>query len=168
MFLSFEDFPRIGTAYAYWYIGYGFVGPVIETYVTDSKVLCTIMCFTKTVCTAAEYDKTTNVCTLKDGCLIGTQISTKNKEVFFIQIWWVFINWNYSVRMMWLFSGVNRSILKKSSCDHINFLLFASWDLPASVILSSCVGALWVNVFFLFVLKKSQAYANECIHWMAF
>ncbi|VDI19869.1 Hypothetical predicted protein, partial [Mytilus galloprovincialis] len=69
------------TAYACEHIGYGYVGPVIGTYVANSGVHCTVTCFTNTACSAAEYDKKTNVCTLKGDCTNGTH----NKDVFFIQ-----------------------------------------------------------------------------------
>ncbi|XP_071181133.1 uncharacterized protein [Mytilus edulis] len=76
------------TAYACGHIGYGYVGPVIGTYVANSDVHCTEMCFTNTACSAAEYDKKTNVCILKGDCTNGTQSSLfqdNNKDVFFIQ-----------------------------------------------------------------------------------
>ncbi|CAG2204316.1 unnamed protein product [Mytilus edulis] len=76
------------TAYACGHIGYGYVGPVIETCVANSDVHCTEMCFTNTACSAAEYDKKTNVCILKGDCTNGTQSSLfqdNNKDVFFIQ-----------------------------------------------------------------------------------
>ncbi|CAG2218083.1 unnamed protein product [Mytilus edulis] len=86
--LNKSDSSRIDTAYACGYIGFGYVGLVIGTSVAGSNVHCTLICFTKTVCAAAEYDKNTNVCTLKGECSIGTQSSLfpdSNKNVFFIQ-----------------------------------------------------------------------------------
>ncbi|VDI62412.1 Hypothetical predicted protein [Mytilus galloprovincialis] len=38
-------------------IGYGYVGPVIGTFVAKSNIQCTCTCITKTGCVAAEYDK---------------------------------------------------------------------------------------------------------------
>ncbi|VDI39956.1 Hypothetical predicted protein [Mytilus galloprovincialis] len=86
--LNESDSSRIDIAYACGYIGFGYVGTVIGTSVADSNVHCTLICFTKTACAAAEYDKNTNVCTLKGDCLIGTLSSLfpdNNKDVFFIQ-----------------------------------------------------------------------------------
>ncbi|CAG2224537.1 unnamed protein product [Mytilus edulis] len=70
------------------HIGHGYLGPVIGTSEANSRIQCTVMCFTNTACTAAEYDKKTNVCTLKGDCIDGTQSSLfqdNNKDVFFIQ-----------------------------------------------------------------------------------
>ncbi|VDI49607.1 Hypothetical predicted protein [Mytilus galloprovincialis] len=86
--LNKSDSSRIDTAYACGYIGYRYVGPVIVTSVADSNIHCTIICFTTTACTAAEYDKNTHVCTLKGECMIGTQsflLPDNDKDVFFIQ-----------------------------------------------------------------------------------
>ncbi|VDI81256.1 Hypothetical predicted protein [Mytilus galloprovincialis] len=80
----------VRTAYACGCIGYGYrhVGPVIGTSVANSDFHCTIICLTNTVCSAAEYDKNTHVCTLKGECMDGSQSSLfpdNNKDVFFIQ-----------------------------------------------------------------------------------
>ncbi|XP_071177415.1 uncharacterized protein [Mytilus edulis] len=86
--LNKSDSSRIVTAYACGYIGYRYEGPVIGTSVADSNIHCTIICFTETACAAAEYDKNTNVCTLKGECMIETQsflFPDNNKDVFFIQ-----------------------------------------------------------------------------------
>ncbi|CAG2218084.1 unnamed protein product [Mytilus edulis] len=86
--LNKSDSSRIDTAYACGYIGYRYVGPVIVTSAADSNIHCTIICFTKTACTAAEYDKNTHVCTLKGECMTGTQsflFPDNDKNVFFIQ-----------------------------------------------------------------------------------
>ncbi|VDI39957.1 Hypothetical predicted protein [Mytilus galloprovincialis] len=86
--LNKSDSSRIDTAYACGYIGYRYVGPVIVTSAADSKIHCTIICLTKTACTAAEYDKNTNVCTLKGECMTGTHsflFPDNDKNVFFIQ-----------------------------------------------------------------------------------
>ncbi|CAC5422525.1 unnamed protein product [Mytilus coruscus] len=80
---------RSDIAYACGYIGcFGYVGPVIGTFVAGSDIDCTRMCFQNTACTAAEYDKKTNVCTLKGECTDETHPSLfqdNNKDVFFIQ-----------------------------------------------------------------------------------
>ncbi|CAC5378357.1 unnamed protein product [Mytilus coruscus] len=76
------------TTYACGKIGYGYVGPVIVTSVAKSNIQCTSTCITKTACSAAEYDKNTNVCTLKAECFNGTQSSLyqdNDKRVFLIQ-----------------------------------------------------------------------------------
>ncbi|CAC5425825.1 unnamed protein product [Mytilus coruscus] len=75
-------------AYACGHIGYRYLGPVIETSVAQSNIQCTTKCITKTACTAAEYDKKTNVCTLKGECTNGIQsslIPDNDKNIFVIQ-----------------------------------------------------------------------------------
>ncbi|XP_063417003.1 fucolectin-like [Mytilus trossulus] len=79
---------RTDSAYACGYIGYKYVGPVIGTSEADSPIHCIILCAINTACSAAEYDKNTNVCTLKGECVNGTQshlFPDNNKDVFFIQ-----------------------------------------------------------------------------------
>ncbi|CAC5378358.1 unnamed protein product [Mytilus coruscus] len=76
------------TTYACGKIGYGYVGPVIGTSIAQSNIQCTSTCITKTACSAAEYDKSTKVCTLKGQCLNATQSSLyedNDKQVFLIQ-----------------------------------------------------------------------------------
>ncbi|VDI02544.1 Hypothetical predicted protein [Mytilus galloprovincialis] len=78
----------IVSIYACGKIGYGYYGPVLRSSVTKSNIQCTSTCITETACSAAEYDKYTNVCTLKGECLNGTQSSLypdNDKQVFFIQ-----------------------------------------------------------------------------------
>ncbi|CAG2187974.1 unnamed protein product [Mytilus edulis] len=78
------------TAHACGYVGYGYVGPAIGTSVANSDIIhCTLICFTNTACNAAEYDKKTNVCTLKGDCTGGTQSSLfqdNDTNVFFYSI----------------------------------------------------------------------------------
>ncbi|VDI02540.1 Hypothetical predicted protein [Mytilus galloprovincialis] len=76
------------TIYACGKIGYGYFGPVLSSSVMKSKIQCTSTCITKTLCSAAEYDQNTNICTLKEECFNGTQSSLypdNNKQVFLIQ-----------------------------------------------------------------------------------
>ncbi|CAC5403966.1 unnamed protein product [Mytilus coruscus] len=75
-------------SYACGHIGYIYLGPVIETNVAKSNIQCTIKCIAKTACTAAEYDKKRNVCSLKGEYMNETQTSLfpdNDKNVFFIQ-----------------------------------------------------------------------------------
>ncbi|CAC5416042.1 unnamed protein product [Mytilus coruscus] len=79
---------RTNTAYACGHIGYKYLGPVIDKSAAQSNIQCTIMCINKTACTAAEYDKKTNFCTLKGQIMNGTQSSLhpdSDKNTFFIQ-----------------------------------------------------------------------------------
>ncbi|XP_063397411.1 fucolectin-like [Mytilus trossulus] len=61
--------------YARGHIGNGYVGPVIETFVSQSKIQCTSVCITKSDCYAAEYGRNTTSCTMKGKCTNGTQTS---------------------------------------------------------------------------------------------
>ncbi|XP_071181123.1 fucolectin-like isoform X1 [Mytilus edulis] len=75
------------TAYACGKIGYGYIGPVLDTSVAKHDIQCTRKCITKTACTAAEYDKKTNVCTLKGENTNGTQsflFQDIDKDVYII------------------------------------------------------------------------------------
>ncbi|XP_052075602.1 fucolectin-like isoform X1 [Mytilus californianus] len=83
-----SDFSSTYTTYACGKIGYGYIGPVLETSVAQHDIQCTRRCITNTACAAAEYDKKTNVCTLKGQCTNDTQSSffpDTYKHVFFIQ-----------------------------------------------------------------------------------
>ncbi|XP_071178007.1 uncharacterized protein [Mytilus edulis] len=69
------------TAHACGYVGYGYVGPAIGTSVANSDIIhCTLICFTNTACNAAEYDKKTNVCTLKGDCTAFADINIASKK----------------------------------------------------------------------------------------
>ncbi|CAG2246491.1 unnamed protein product [Mytilus edulis] len=74
--------------YARGHIGYGYVGPVIETLAALSHIHCTCACIMRTDFYAAEFDRNTNDCTLKGECTHGTQSSLfrdNNKDVFCVQ-----------------------------------------------------------------------------------
>ncbi|CAC5388541.1 unnamed protein product [Mytilus coruscus] len=78
------------TAYACGNIGYGYLGPVIGTSVAGSRIKCTINCITNTRCSAVEYDKKTNVCTLNGKCMNETQSSLVqdiNKEFGYLLVY---------------------------------------------------------------------------------
>ncbi|VDI51588.1 Hypothetical predicted protein [Mytilus galloprovincialis] len=80
--------PGSNTAYACGNTGYEYLGPIIGTSVAYSRIQCTSNCITDSRCSAAEYDKTKNVCTLKSQCINGNQSSLVpniNKDVFFMQ-----------------------------------------------------------------------------------
>ncbi|VDH91315.1 Hypothetical predicted protein [Mytilus galloprovincialis] len=74
--------------YARGHIGYGYVGPVIETLAALSHIYCTCVCIMRTDCYTSEFDRNTNDCTLKGECTNGTQSSLfqdNNKDVFCVQ-----------------------------------------------------------------------------------
>ncbi|CAC5378359.1 unnamed protein product [Mytilus coruscus] len=83
-----SDLKGTVTTYACGKIGFGYVGPVLSKSLAKSNIQCTSTCIMTTTCSAAEYDKNTDVCILKGECFNGTQSSLyadNGKQVFLIQ-----------------------------------------------------------------------------------